>query len=683
MKWLIAVCLLTCAVVRAQEYPRQEVDLERLADELFGFQDTDLNYEELYENLALLLANPIDLNNANGEQLRFLNLLTEAQVQHLLKYRQEHGALLSIYELQAVPGFDLQAIMKVVPFFTVTDPFNGNNRLVWQRLSEKGNSYAITRYDRTLQKKAGFTEAVNHERQFTGSEHKLYLRWRTARPGDFSFGFTAEKDAGEQLTWNTPKKQYGFDYNSFHAQLMNKGMIKNLIVGDYQAQVAQGLFLGGNFGFGKGGETVTTVRRSNLGFMPYTSINETGYLRGVAVTIQAHPKVFVSAFYSGTYRDATIVYDTTDQSFASSFQTTGLHRNETELRTRKQIYEQQHGGVLNYKSRQTDAGILINRLEYSKPVNRNSNAYNQFSFSGSGLTNVGIFFNHTVKNFTLFSEVGKTLHNGCGLVAGLLGSITPQLDVALHYRNYQRDFYSFYSNAFSEGTWPINETGMYWGWKYRLNRKYTFAGYTDLFRFPWLRFRSYAPSAGHEWLLRFTYQPARSVLMFIQLREESKARNLTANESHLYLTDQGIKRNLWLNVDYGLGQKLRLKTRAQLSSYNLGGTTTTGMALVQDISADIGKFSVTARYALFDTDDYDNRQYVYERDVWLAYTLPAYSGTGIRSYIMIEYTVNRVISIWLRWARTSYTDRDIIGSGADAITGNTRTDVRGQVRIRF
>src|SRR5688572_781377 len=98
--------------VCAQEYPKKDVDLEILADQLFGFQDLDLNYEELYENMALLLSNPINLNKASAEELRFLNLLSESQVQNLVKYRNENGALLSIYELQAVAGFDSVVISK-------------------------------------------------------------------------------------------------------------------------------------------------------------------------------------------------------------------------------------------------------------------------------------------------------------------------------------------------------------------------------------------------------------------------------------------------------------------------------------------------------------------------------------------------------------------------------------------
>ena len=131
MKWrlIIPLCLplLTCA----QEYPRKEVDLERLADELFGFQDLDLNYEDLYENLALLLANPMNLNKATAEEIRFVNILTEEQLQNFLTYRNEMGRLLSVYELQAIPGFDLQTIYRIVPFFTVQDPTYSFHTSLW------------------------------------------------------------------------------------------------------------------------------------------------------------------------------------------------------------------------------------------------------------------------------------------------------------------------------------------------------------------------------------------------------------------------------------------------------------------------------------------------------------------------------------------------------------------------
>lgn len=668
--------------VAAQEYPKKDVDLEILADQLFGFQDLDLNYQELYENIVQLLSNRINLNKANAEDLRFLNLLSEHQVQTLIQYRQENGALLSVYELQSVPGFDLVTINKITPFVTIDAAASQGS--LWKRIREEENNYLILRYDKTLKTKAGFKESASDQTRFRGNEDELYVRFRTSRPGDFSVGFTIEKDAGEKINWNSTQRQYGFDFYSIHAQIQNKGKLKNLIVGDYQTQFAQGLLLGGSFGYGKGSETVMTVRRSNLGFLPYTSVNETGYKRGTAVTYQLQPQLYISSFYSNTWRDASITNDSLEEASVSSFQTTGFHRNENELLTRQQIQEQNYGAVLNFQNTTLDAGIIFNAIEFSTPINPTPQPYNQFTFAGKYINNIGVFFNYTLYNVTFFSEAAHTIGEGNGFTAGMLGSLTPKLDVALHVRHYQRNFQSFYSNAFSELSQPQNETGIYWGWKYSLNRKYNVSGYMDLFSFPWLRYRSYSPSEGHEWLLRFNYQPSKNVLIYLQAREESKVRNVSLEQpGNQYPVTEGTKRNYWINCDYGLSQKLKLKTRAQFSTYSIGGVDTKGMALIQDISVDFGKLTIIGRYALFDTDDFDNRQYVYERDVWLAYSLPAYSGSGIRNYIMAEYTLNKNLSFWIRLATTHYNDRNEVGSGADAIDGDTKKDFRIQVRLKF
>ena len=126
-----------------------------------------------------------------------------------------------------------------------------------------------------------------------------------------------------------------------------------------------------------------------------------------------------------------------------------------------------------------------------------------------------------------------------------------------------------------------------------------------------------------------------------------------------------------------------MKTRAQFSTYQIEGNVTKGMIILHDIHADLGKLALTARYAIFDTQDFDNRQYVYERDVWLAYSLPAYYGTGLRSFILVEYAFSKQVTLWLRYAHTRYTDRDAIGSGVDQIAGKEKDDLRIQARIKI
>jgi hypothetical protein len=656
--------------------------LEKLADEIFPVQDLDLNYEELYENLAQILANPIDLNRATPEELRSLFILNEKQLYEFIRYREEQGPFLTVYELQAIPEFTQELINRLVPFVTVVDPSVQLNKSLINRILHEENNYLIYRHERTLEEKQGYRTNTDSAMRYAGSPDKIYTRFRVMHTADFSLGFTVEKDAGESFNFKPSKNQFGADYISFHAQALNKGRIKNLILGDYQAQFGQGLLLGGGFGMGKGSESITTIRRSNLGFIPYASLNEFGFFRGAAVTTSITKNILLSSFASNLKRDGNTNQQIQDDlSSLSSFSTTGFHRTPNENLNRKNINEMNYGGVLNYKTKAFDAGVIFHRTDLSLPLYRSPTLYNQFSFQGDHNTNAGVFLNYTANNFTFFSEGAKTIGHGNAFVVGALSSLSTQFDLSLLYRKFDKDFYSFYSNAVSESVLPQNESGMYWGWKYTISKKYSFSGYTDLFKFPWLRYRGYAPSTGSEWMLRFNYQPSKTVSLFLQVREESKIRN-TSTETNLYQAENGTKRNYWINCDYQSGN-LSFKTRAQFSTYMLNHRQTSGFALIQDVNLDLNKFSFSTRYALFDCEDYDNRQYVYERDVWLAYSFPAYNGKGIRNYVMIQYKLTSKIDIWLRWAHTRYTDRDSIGSGGETIDGDTKNDLKFQARIKL
>ena len=104
---------------------------------------------------------------------------------------------------------------------------------------------------------------------------------------------------------------------------------------------------------------------------------------------------------------------------------------------------------------------------------------------------------------------------------------------------------------------------------------------------------------------------------------------------------------------------------------------------MQDFIADFGKLKLTLRYALFETEDYDNRQYTYENDVWLAYSLPAYNGSGVRKIVILEYKINKHISVWLRYAHMRYRNQEFMGSGIDQIEGNAKNDIKAQVVLRL
>lgn len=660
----------------------KESNFNRVADELISSEsdEEDADLESRYENLTLLLSDPIDLNKVSADDLRQFYFLTESQIQQFIKYRNEQGELLSVYELQAIPDFDQNAINILAPLVKVVANEDIINSSLVRRMVSKGNSYMIMRWEKTLEEKDGFSDSIDSERKYQGSDQKIFTRFRSTIPFDYSVGFTLEKDAGEKVRWDPRKRRFGGDHSSAHIQLMNKGRLKNIIVGDYQAQFAQGVILGGSFGLGKSAETITTTRRTNIGFVPHSSAGESGFYRGIAATYDLQKHLRLSAFASHINRDATLVGMDTD-TLISAFQYSGSHRNEKELFSERNASETVFGSVLQFRREKFDAGLIFQKIGFQYPFEKSPNVYNQFAFKGRSNLNTSIFYNYTVNNFCLFGEAAKSDEGGSAVLAGILGSLTASFDVSLLYRNYAKNFYSFYANPFSENTQPQNETGIYWGIKYRWSRRWSFASYLDLFRFPWLAFRRYSPATGHEWLSRITFQPSRKISMFAQVRQERKARN-TSEESIQYLIDHGTKTNFWASMSYAEGI-LKMRTRIQYSTYQFNGKQSDGIVLLQGLGFEFGKLQVTGHYALFQTEDYDNRQYVYENDVYLVFSLPSYDGTGSRSMLMAQYTLSKQISLYVRYSRSYFSDKEEIGSGLDKINGNTKNDVKFQAVLRF
>lgn len=677
MKFFALVLAMSAVSANAVGQEPDEPDFQEVVDDLLGYPDDDANLEDIYENAVQILSSPYDLNKVSADELRALHILNDTQIENFIRYRQAQGTLIDIYELQVIPGFDSDVASRLKPFVTITDPLTTLNLSLAGRVFASGSSYLISRYERTLQRKNGFRRGSGS--YYQGSPDKIYTRFRSSRDGDFSVGFTGEKDAGERMKFDGGR-QLGFDFTSFHIQILNKGALRNLVIGDFQAQFGQGLILGSAFGLGKGGETVLTTRKSSVGFVPYTSVNENAYQRGVAMTIAPAEHVLLSAFFSNARRDAAT--DSAVAITATSLQASGYHRTQTELRNRKVEVERNYGLVLQWKKANIEAGAIANVTQYTLPIHKAPTRYNQFAFQGAENVNAGAYLEYRLGNVSFFSEVAQSLNAGRGLLTGALMTPAKNFDIAIVYRNYEKDFHTFYSNAFSESTQPQNERGFYWGWKYQWTHVFNTTGYVDLFSFPWLSFRRYAPSAGYEWLLRANYQPSRGISLFAQLREESKPRNVSET-SPLYVLRVGRKRNATINCDYRGGEKLRLKSRLQYSSYSFDNKQTRGFTLVQNATITAGRFRVTGSYALFDTDDFDNRQYVYERDAWLSFSFPAYSADGVRNYLLFEYNVSKNLTLWTRFATTRMRNENEIGSGLDTINGNTRNDVKFQARLRF
>lgn len=673
------VILLSCSLW-AQD--TDEIDLESFVERLFQFQDEDIEYDDLYESLLQLYTNPINLNRASRADLEGLYLFSPLQVNDLITHIEQNGKLISIYELQTIHSIDLLTIRNILPFVSVQEIEDG--RPLWEKIQTERNKYFILRNTRTIERAFGYDEGL-----FDGDGNQLYGRFRVAHKGDYSFGFTFEKDAGEGLNFNNGRN--GFDYYSGHAMLENRGGFDKIILGDFQSQFGQGLVFGAGFSPGKGSETVQTTRRSTTGLKPYTSALESGFFRGIGLS-KTFDKLQVDLLYSTLRQDANILSDTTYSDFdefVNSVQITGLHRTQSELSSRNTITEQSLGAAIRYQlTKRFTAGVTSLYSSFSQPLQRRPNNYNQFEFVGENNFIGSAFFDGYWQNFTFFGEVARSTSGGIGAVAGLQASLTSIVDFSLVHRNFARDFHSFYGNAFGESSRIINEVGTYWGLKIKPNKKHEIALYYDKFRFPWLRFRTEAPSDGFEYLGRYTFRPTRNITMFTQFRQENKERTIQPEGSNLNQLQATRKRNALIDATFKVNRSFSVKSRVQFSDFELAGTITRGFAILQDVNYSFWKIKLSGRIALIDTDDFENRQYFYERNVLYAFSNRSISGLGTRRYLLVQFKPNRKLSFWARYAQTRFQDAETIisgeiGGGLNLIEGNTRSELTLQMMIKL
>jgi len=695
-KWLrlILVFFSLTRIAFAQDYPRLNQNFDLLLQELVAQQeDENLNYEDIYENLFQFYQNPINLNQATADELTALFLLTPQQIVSLLTYKSEKGYLLSIYELQAVPGFDLPTIYKILPFVTVQDvPLLQNHKALLQRIGENKNQALMLRYDRTLQRRKGYTPPDSIGSRLTsrylGSPDRYILRYRNSHAQDFSVGFTIEKDAGEQFAWHPERRQYGADFYSGHLQIYNQGKIKTLAIGDYQLQFGQGLLLAAGFFVGKGSETITTLRRSNIGIRPFTSVLESAFFRGAALTYRLRPQLEITAFYSGKKSDASVANNpdslNSNGGLFSGIQASGFHRTATELANKHQVGERVMGSNITFKSfdQHFSGGLMLVYTHFTQTLKRREALYNLFEFTGQENLAGSMNYSYTWQNINVFGETAISGSGGLGTINGLLASLSKNIDFSLVYRNYGRRFHTFYGQAFGENTRNINEKGFYTGIKVKPWAKWEVTAYYDLFRFPWLKYRVDAPSAGNEYLVRLLYKPTRATVFYGQLRGETKSLNVTG-ESHLSLVLPATRQQYLLYLDHSPLPALNLRSRVQMSRYEHAAPTSTGYYIGQEINTSFRKSKISGSYALFDTDDYNSRLYVPEHDVLYAFSVPALSGTGTRMYILWQQSIFRQLDGWIKLTYTQYRNQQSIGSGLEEIAGPNRTDIRCQLRYRL
>lgn len=667
---MVAFCI-CLGVAHAQELPANtSQQLENLA----ALSDDEPDETVLFQ-LNHWLAHPLDLNTVGAEELKLFPFLSALHVGQFIRYRQQAGRLVDVHELQAVPGWDLATIRELLPYVTV---HNRENADTWKSLLREGEHLLQLRWSRTLQKARGYQRLDGS--RFAGDANALLLRYQYRHSQGLQYGLVADKDAGEALL---QKGRATPDFYAFHVFKRGRGLVRSLALGDYTVNIGQGLVHWQALAFGKSPE-VMAIKRQGPVLRPYASAGEFHFLRGAGITLGKGP--WEATFFAARQRiHANTGRNEQGTAILSSFVPSGLHRTASEYDNRKAVGQWTAGGAVQYRKGGFQSGFHGVAYRFDLPVERRAEPYNLYGPRGTSFYNFGIDYSFTYRNLHLFGEGAIDRQRKGALVSGALLSLHPAVDLSLLGRWIHKGYTAIAANAFTESSTATNEQGMYMGLQWRPFNRLRVSAYADLFRWPWLRFRVAAPGSGADYLLQLQYRPSRTAEAYLLLRSETRPAKFPGPDAVLHAVMTRQRNLVRMQWSQALDERWQLRFRAEGGrvAHPLQGNPQFGTLFFAD-----GRYrwqkgaAIDARLSWFTTDD-AVRIYAYEQDVLFGYSIPGWSGRGMRGYATVRVPWGRYCTFWLRVAHTRYHDREAIGTGPAAIGGNQRTDVRIQTVFRW
>ncbi|MFQ5569956.1 MAG: ComEA family DNA-binding protein [Rhodothermales bacterium] len=658
---------------------------------------------QLVELLAALREDPLDLNTATAQELAQIPALGPVLARAIILFRETFGTFRSIPELRAVEGITEEAFLEARPYITIGEdldvvaapPSRFARPASFKQVLQDLRFDWIQRVGRRLDLGSGYDKDTATS-SYAGSPDRFYTRLRLHSRRHLSLNLTLEKDPGERFAWDPSSQTYGFDHVSAHLALSNMGRLKTLVIGDFVANVGQGVVLWRSSSFGKGRQPVRPVVRSGKGIIPYGSTDENRFFRGLAATFLITPDLSVSLMASRRALDATLMEpDTTTNGFSENLGTattlfeSGLHRTLNEQRKKDAVRENLLGGVLDYQFGSAQVGIAGYRSRFNRPFQPEEQAYQRFRFAGRRASMIGAYTSVFIGNMHLFGEVGRSQDAAIGGIGGLAMRFSPVAEAVVLARHYPRDFVSLHGFAFGEQHGATrNETGYYLGLRLQPNPKWRVAAYFDQYRFPWVRFGVPRPSAGYDALFMIEHRPNRQFSVYLQGRTETKETGVKLIDERARILDalqHETRQSLRLHGAYRFSRSFRLQARIEAVRFALQGEPNElGLVFYQDVRwVPTQTVQLDVRLAVFDTDSFDSRVFTYENDLLYTFSVPSFSGRGQRAYLLARWEPIERLTLQTKISITRFEDVTTVGSGLDEVRGNRLREVKALLRWRL
>lgn len=674
--------------------------MEVVMEDYISRTDADFDFADIFDGYNLS-RQTVNINKAPIRVLKRL-ALNDIQIANLKGYIKQYGEITGIYELHLVEGFDSALIIRLKPHLEFRmDP--ELHKITANNLRMSGRHTILSRISRTLERSAGYYGITDSlATAFAGNPDKLLFRYSFNYYDRLKIGVTMEKDPGEDM-------KSGFDFYSFNFLFKSKKLVKTIALGNYNVTFGQGLTMNSGFSYATNPSTGVIQTKTNR-LSSSTGANENSALRGGALILNPIRNIDLTMFYSIRKIDANICMSGPDEKgdrYFTSILKSGLHRTAQEIESKDAVGQEVYGGNIQYKTGGLHIGGTMLSTAFSLPMKADDQPYKKYSFSGKNLINYGTDISLSTGWIKITGEYSTDSKGGSAWQAGINSYSTDNFGLSLFYRNYSPNYHNFFSNTYSVGSTCVNETGFYAGFFMKVSRNFILTVSADHFRHPWFKYRIDAPSTGCEYNLQFRYELSEKELYSIRYVYNRKQVSTLSDEeivdepingNTFFLSEEQAntsptidhlvdisKHTIRLNFQYSPLKSLMLRNRLDILLNKSINYKASGYLLYQDIiySLPFQSSAINLRYALFDTDSYNERIYTYESDVLYSFSVPSYYYKGSRIYLMLNYDFSRNISLWLRYSQSFYTNKASMGTRFDEIMGNTKSEIKVQLLLKI
>ena len=439
--------------MEVQEYLEQNIQ----EDEIVDNQDIEV--------LMDYIRSPLNINKAEYEDFKELQLLNDKQIDDILRHRIIFGNFIAIEELQSIPSLNLSDIRRIRLFIRTNESEKLN--ISFKEIFRQSKHEIFLKWSGILETQEGFRKDSLGKKKYLGTPYKQFIRWKSSYENKIRLALTLEKDPGE--IFNSDLKSLGHDYMSTHLHLKDQSyFLKDLIIGDFSISMGQGLITHRDFGTGKSSD-IRRVKKAGRTIRAYNSIQENGFMRGIASTVRPSRRLAFTLVASRANRDGNITQDSIiDGSYSgtfSSFQNSGNHRTEAELFDRKAIGINSYAAVARYNSAKFNFSLNGMAHYFNHTKDKSSQLYSKYSFHGNQLSNISLDYNYSKRNIRIFGEHALSSTGGSANLVGALISLDRNSGISILWRNYDTDYNALEPNGFGESTGTNNEVRYFSGYR--------------------------------------------------------------------------------------------------------------------------------------------------------------------------------------------------------------------------